>query len=60
MAGRDPGRTILERTVNGQPGLVVQKEGVVHIVLAFDIADDQITHVWAVNNPEKLRAWTGM
>ncbi|HTX84697.1 MAG TPA: RNA polymerase sigma factor SigJ [Streptosporangiaceae bacterium] len=50
--------TILERTVNGQPGLVAQLDGVTVTVLAFDIADDRIKHVWAVRNPEKLRPWT--
>jgi hypothetical protein len=24
----------------------------------FDIAGDQITHIWAIRNPEKLRPWT--
>jgi RNA polymerase sigma factor (sigma-70 family) len=50
--------TMLERTVNGQPGLVGQQDGVTVTVFAFDIADDRITHIWAVRNPEKLRAWT--
>jgi RNA polymerase sigma factor (sigma-70 family) len=50
--------TMLERTVNGQPGLVAQQDGITVTVFAFDIADDRITHVWAVRNPEKLRAWT--
>jgi len=27
-------------------------------VLAVDVADERITHVWAVRNPEKLRSWT--
>ena len=27
-------------------------------VLAFDITDGRITHIWAVRNPEKLRSWT--
>jgi hypothetical protein len=47
--------TILERTVNGQPGLVAQQDGVTVTVFAFDIADDRITHIWAVRNPDKLR-----
>ncbi|MBM7788482.1 RNA polymerase sigma factor SigJ [Tenggerimyces flavus] len=53
------GYTVLERTVNGQPGLaVVDSEGVVSTVLAFDIADDdRIRHIWGVRNPEKLRPW---
>ena len=50
--------TILERTVNGQPGLVAQQRGVTVTVYAFDIVDDRIRHIWAVRNPEKLRTWT--
>jgi RNA polymerase sigma-70 factor (ECF subfamily) len=58
IAGRTPSNvTILERTVNGQPGLVVQQEGVTATVLAFDLAADRIKHIWAVRNPEKLRPW---
>ncbi|WP_448004114.1 RNA polymerase sigma factor SigJ [Agromyces bauzanensis] len=53
-----PDLTILERTVNGQPGLVLQQSGVIGTVMAFDFAADRITHVWAVRNPEKLRSWT--
>ena len=49
--------TIMERTVNGQAGLVAQLDGVV-TVFAFDIARDRIKHIWAVRNPEKLRPWT--
>jgi RNA polymerase sigma-70 factor (ECF subfamily) len=26
-------------------------------VLAFRIAEDRITHIWAVRNPGKLRNW---
>lgn len=51
------GWTLLERTVNGQPGLVAQQDGVTGTVIAFDIAGDRITHIWAVRNPEKLRPW---
>ena len=50
--------TILERTVNGQPGLIAQQDGVTVSVFAFDIAADRIKHIWAVRNPEKLRPWT--
>jgi RNA polymerase sigma factor (sigma-70 family) len=50
--------TILERTVNGQPGLVAQQDGVTVTVFAFEIAGDRITHIWAVRNPDKLRPWT--
>jgi hypothetical protein len=49
---------ILERTVDGQPGLVAQLDGVTVTVYAFDIADDKITHIWAILKPDKLRPWT--
>jgi RNA polymerase sigma-70 factor (ECF subfamily) len=58
IAGRAPNLTLLERTVNGQPGLVAQQDGVTVTVIAFDVAADRITHIWAVRNPEKLRPWT--
>ncbi|WP_067132068.1 RNA polymerase sigma factor SigJ [Microtetraspora malaysiensis] len=58
IAGKAPGLAILERTVNGQPGLVAQQDGVTVVVMAFDIAGDRIKHIWAVRNPEKLRPWT--
>ena len=58
IASRAEGMTILERTVNGQPGLVAQLDGATVTVFAFDIAGDRIKHIWAVRNPEKLRTWT--
>jgi RNA polymerase sigma factor (sigma-70 family) len=59
IAARAPGNvTILERTVNGQPGLVAQQDGVTVTVFAFGLAGDRITHIWAVRNPDKLRPWT--
>jgi RNA polymerase sigma-70 factor (ECF subfamily) len=58
LTDRAPGLTILERTVNGQPGLITQRDGVTAAVLAFDVAGDRIKHIWAVHNPQKLRPWT--
>jgi RNA polymerase sigma factor (sigma-70 family) len=58
IAGMASDVQVLERTVNGQPGLVAQQDGVTVAVLAFDVAGDRITHIWAVRNPEKLRPWT--
>jgi RNA polymerase sigma-70 factor (ECF subfamily) len=58
IAGRAPGLTVLERTVNGQPGLVTQHDGVTVTVFAFDVEGDRIKHIWAVRNPDKLRPWT--
>jgi RNA polymerase sigma factor (sigma-70 family) len=53
-----PDTAFLERTVNGQPGLVVQQDDVIVTVFAFDVAGDRIRRIWAVRNPEKLRPWT--
>jgi RNA polymerase sigma factor (sigma-70 family) len=49
--------TILERTVNGLPGLVAQQDGVIVTVFAFDVAGGRIKRIWAIRNPEKLRPW---
>ncbi|MEU4669493.1 hypothetical protein AB0F91_16275 [Amycolatopsis sp. NPDC023774] len=49
--------TLVERTVNGQPGLVAQRDGVTQTVYAFDVVDDRIKHIWVIRNPEKLRPW---
>jgi RNA polymerase sigma factor (sigma-70 family) len=48
----------LERTVNGQPGLVAEQDGVTVTVFAFAITGGQISNIWAVRNPDKLRPWT--
>jgi len=58
VANLAPTMTILERTVNGQPGLVAQQDGVTVTVFAFEVADGRIKHIWAVRNPEKIRPWT--
>jgi len=59
IADRRPGNlTYLERTVNGQPGLVAQQDGVTVTVFAFDVADGRIRRIWVIRNPEKLRPWT--
>ena len=54
MAGN---MSLHERTVNGQPGLVTQQDGVTVTVFAFEVAGDRIKHIWVVRNPEKLRTW---
>jgi RNA polymerase sigma-70 factor (ECF subfamily) len=55
---RQAGLEIVERPVNGQPGLVAQVGGVPLAVIAVDVVDDTVKHLWAVRNPEKLRRWT--
>jgi RNA polymerase sigma factor (sigma-70 family) len=58
LFGKVPDLTIVERTVNGQSGLVIQQGGAVVAVIAVDVAGDRIKHLWAVRNPEKLRPWS--
>nr|WP_256102531.1 RNA polymerase sigma factor SigJ [Streptomyces sp. Ncost-T10-10d] len=50
--------TLLERTVNGLPGLVVQQNGRTVNVFAFEVVGERIRRIWAVRNPDKLRPWT--
>jgi hypothetical protein len=54
LAGR---LDLLERTVNGQPGLVAVNGSQVLTVYAFDVEDSRIRRVWAIRNPDKLRSW---
>ena len=59
IANRAPGNwKLLERTVNGQPGLVTQLDGVTVTVFAFEVAGNRIKRIWAMRNPDKLRTWT--
>jgi RNA polymerase sigma-70 factor (ECF subfamily) len=57
IAGKVADATILERNVNGQPGLVVQEASTTVSVVAFTVTGNQITRIWVVRNPEKLRSW---
>ena len=57
IATRAPGLTIAERTVNGQPGLIARRGGVIVTVVAFHVEGDRIRRIWAIRNPAKLRPW---
>jgi RNA polymerase sigma factor (sigma-70 family) len=57
LTARARGMTIVERTVNGQPGLVAYYDAVIAAVFAFGVADGRISRIWAVRNPDKLRPW---
>ncbi|MGW4549007.1 RNA polymerase subunit sigma [Streptomyces violaceorubidus] len=51
-------RTVLHlRGANGRTAIVVRHHDQVAAVISFDIADQRVTHVWAVLNPDKLRGW---
>lgn len=57
IADKAPGLELLERSVNGLPGLVAQRDGVVMTVASFEVVDGCVTRIWVVRNPEKLRPW---
>ncbi|MEU5370693.1 RNA polymerase sigma factor SigJ [Streptomyces sp. NPDC005951] len=57
IADKAPGLELVERSVNGVPGLVARHGGVVMTVASFDLSDGRVTRIWAVRNPEKLRPW---
>ncbi|MFI8786091.1 RNA polymerase sigma factor SigJ [Streptomyces sp. NPDC055105] len=57
IADKAPGLELLERSVNGAPGLVAQRAGVVMTVASFDVSDRRVKRIWAIRNPEKLRPW---
>ncbi|MFF1556225.1 RNA polymerase sigma factor SigJ [Streptomyces sp. NPDC058279] len=59
IADKAPGLELLERSVNGVPGLVAQRAGTVMTVASFEVTDGRVTRIWAVRNPEKLRPWVG-
>jgi RNA polymerase sigma factor (sigma-70 family) len=59
IVGRTSSLTILETMVNGQAGLVLQRDGVTVTVFAFNIEVGKITRIWVIRNPDKLRTWTG-
>jgi hypothetical protein len=54
---RQPGLTIAETLVNGQPGLVGMVKGAIVAAVAFGVANNRISHIWVVRNPEKLASW---
>ncbi|MFG3228497.1 RNA polymerase sigma factor SigJ [Kitasatospora sp. NPDC048194] len=57
IADRAPGLELVELLVNGGPGLVARRDGVVMTVASFDVADGRVVRIWAVRNPEKLGPW---
>ncbi|MGW4439622.1 RNA polymerase sigma factor SigJ [Streptomyces sp. NPDC004596] len=57
IADRAPGLELLERSVNGTPGLVARRAGAVLTVASFKVFDGRVTRIWAVRNPQKLGPW---
>lgn len=58
IADKAPGLDLLERPVNGTPGLVARHADTITTVASFATANGRVTRIWAVRNPEKLQPWT--
>ena len=50
----DPGTTLIAREINGEPGMVALRKGVVAAVLALTVKEHLITRIYAVVDPRKL------
>ncbi len=46
--------TFAPATVNGDPGLVVSRDGEVDLVAAFEVVDGRVHAIWLIRNPDKL------
>lgn len=53
-----PAMQLHEATVNGQAGLLIAGDGVVHTVIALAAAGSRVARIWAIRNPEKLGLWS--
>ncbi|MFI2612816.1 RNA polymerase sigma factor SigJ [Kitasatospora sp. NPDC018619] len=63
FAERAPGLALLERSVNGRPGLVARLGERTATVAAFEPAAGpvvRIGRIWAVRNPDKLQPWSAL
>jgi RNA polymerase sigma-70 factor (ECF subfamily) len=54
--GSKPGDVSRGQVINGQPGIVVFRDGAVFAAFAFAVADGLVQRVFIVNNPDKLAA----
>jgi RNA polymerase sigma-70 factor, ECF subfamily len=52
-----PGTAVTVEPVNGRPGLVVRQAGQAVAVASLSVAGTEVTAVWIVLNPDKLRRW---
>jgi RNA polymerase sigma-70 factor (ECF subfamily) len=52
--GPASGTTLVARDVNGEPGIIALRNGVVWAVLALTVRSGRITRIYAVADPRKL------
>ncbi|WP_431923959.1 hypothetical protein [Nonomuraea jabiensis] len=57
LLARQPGTEVAAESVNGRTGLVLRQAGRAVAVVGVSVAGAEITAVWIVLNPDKLRRW---
>ncbi len=57
LLARQRAITVFEQAINGQTGLVIQRDQQVVAVVSLNIHGDRVRDVWIVLNPDKLRRW---
>jgi len=50
-----PGRVARVAEVNGAPGLIVERDGVLDSIISFELNGDKIQTIYGVRNPDKLK-----
>lgn len=54
-----PGTSAVMASINGVPGFVLSRADVVVAAITAEARAQQLTTVWVVCNPDKLRHWNG-
>ncbi|MER5621931.1 hypothetical protein ABT061_12895 [Streptosporangium sp. NPDC002544] len=52
-----PGTMLTAESVNGRTGLVLRLAGQAMAVVSVSVTGTEVTAVWIVLNPDKLRSW---
>lgn len=52
--------SLMERSINARPGLVVSRDREVAAIISLDVSADQVVNAWLVVNPDKLRRWNSI
>lgn len=54
----EPGDVLTPRLLNGQPGVVVERDGGVEFALTLSVVAGQVDRIWIHRNPTKLESLT--
>lgn len=57
ILSRQESSQLVERRVNGEPGMVLLSQDRVTRVYSFGVVDGKIAKIWIVANPDKLDLW---